>query len=193
MDSSCLTEKDRMWLDAAIAQAARIAGGLSDLIAHSTAAPETDLRPIALEPFIAEVAKAWSATAALQDVNLKVRPASGAVLSHHQRLRSIVDNLIVNAIKYSPAGRVVVAIRRRNGEVVMDVVDNGCGIADDDRDRVFAAFCQISSAAQGIGLGLSLVRDHCTALGHRIELTSQLGRGSRFSVHLGPPAVLPAG
>jgi signal transduction histidine kinase len=191
MDGPSLAGGDRMWLEAAIAQAERIAGGLSDLIAHSVAAPEGDLRPVALRPLLGEVAKAWSATAATQNVHLSIVPANGSVLSNHQRLRSIVDNLVVNAIKYSPSGRVVVGIRRRAGELVLDVVDNGCGIADDDLERVFAAFCQISSAAQGIGLGLSLVRDHCTALGHRIELASQLGQGSRFSVYLGTPVAGP--
>ena len=191
MDGSCLTERDRMWLDAAIVQAERIAGGLSDLITHSAAPPEADLRHIALAPLLADVARVWSVTAATQGVGLRVRPASGVVLSNQKRLRSIIDNLIVNAIKYSPEGRVVVGVRRRKREVVIDVVDNGCGIADHDHQRVFSAFCQVSSAAEGVGLGLSLVRDHCKALGHRIELASQLGRGSRFSLYLGSPAVLP--
>jgi signal transduction histidine kinase len=192
MDGTCLNERDRMWLEAAMVQTERIAGGLSDLIVQSTASSDAELRQVQLEPLFAEVARAWSATAALQGVGLRVRPAAGSVTSDHARLRSIIDNLIANAIKYSPAGRVLVGLRRRRGETVIDVVDNGCGIAEENRERVFAAFCQISSAAQGVGLGLSLVRDHCRALGHRVELASILGRGSRFSVYLGDSLVAPA-
>jgi signal transduction histidine kinase len=191
MDGTCLNDRDRMWLEAAMVQAERIASGLSDLIIHSTALAEDELQQVQLAPLFADVARAWSATAAIQEVGLRVRPATGAVLSDHKRLRSIIDNLVANAIKYSPAGRVLVGVRRRRGETVIDVVDNGCGIADENRERVFGAFCQISSAAQGVGLGLSLVRGHCTALGHRIELASKVGRGSRFSVYLGETATIP--
>jgi len=80
--------------------------------------------------------------------------------------------------------------------VRIDVIDSGVGIGDDDRARVFDEFVQLAAAprhhaaGRGMGLGLAIVRRLAALLGHRIELASMPGRGSRFSIVV-PRAILP--
>jgi hypothetical protein len=90
----------------------------------------------------------------------------------------------------------VLGARRRAKAVRIDVIDTGVGIGDDDRARVFDEFVQLAAAprhhaaGRGMGLGLAIVRRLAALLGHRIDLASMPGRGSRFSIIV-PRAILP--
>jgi signal transduction histidine kinase/CheY-like chemotaxis protein len=104
------------------------------------------------------------------------------------RLRQILYNLLSNAIKYTPDhGTISVVVTRTGGEVRIAVSDTGVGIASADHDRVFEEFRQVGDPTQhqsGTGLGLALTRRLVEAHGGRIELDSELGRGSTFVVGL---------
>ena len=112
----------------------------------------------------------------------------------------MLRNLVANALRYTHAGGVVVGARRRGPEVRVDVVDTGVGIAAADRERVFDDFVQVDgtprhhAGGRGMGLGLAIVRRLADLLGHRLELASAIGRGSRFSIamHRAPAPALPA-
>jgi signal transduction histidine kinase len=103
----------------------------------------------------------------------------------------IVQNLVSNAIKYTrPGGRVVVGCRRRGARVRIDVIDTGIGFNRDQHALIFAEFSRLEQGArmaQGLGLGLSIVKRLVSALGLTLELQSVEGKGSRFSL------LLPAG
>lgn len=175
-----------MWLTAAVCQAERLAGGLRDLIGQANRQPQ-ERQLVRLDTLLDDLQRVWSPVAATANVRLRVLSRAVSVRSEPNRLRSILDNLIGNAIKYSPDGRILVGWRIRSGLVAVDICDTGGGIAEVDQERIFAAFCQLDSSADGLGLGLSIVRDHCAALGHRLELMSRPGRGSRFRLILGDP------
>src|SRR5690606_23249568 len=100
----------------------------------------------------------------------------------------IVQNLVSNAIKYTPAGgKVLVGMRRRGNRVRLDVLDTGIGFNKDQHRLVFAEFSRLDRAArmaQGLGLGLSIVQRLVTAMDLTLELDSVEGRGSRFSLFL---------
>jgi len=106
-----------------------------------------------------------------------------------EKLRIIVDNLVSNAVKFSPAGgRIRIAAREQDEHVILDVADSGPGIAREDRDKVFDAFYQgqIKHAGhvQGTGLGLSIVWEYTIAHHGTIEIVDNPAGGAHFQVTL---------
>lgn len=109
------------------------------------------------------------------------------VWTDYRALRTILDNLINNAIKYTPAdGRVVVAWQIEGQEARIDVIDSGVGIPSDQLPRVFERFYRVdrsrNRAVGGTGLGLAIVKHLVEELGGRIDAQSTLDCGSTFSV-----------
>ena len=105
------------------------------------------------------------------------------------QLFSAVSNLIDNAVKYSESGdTVTVALSRTESNVVVDVTDEGIGIPPDDLDRIFERFYRVDKArgrgTGGTGLGLSIVRHIMSNHGGQVNVTSQEGEGSTFSLIL---------
>ncbi len=179
-------DRDRAWLEAAVSQTQRLADGLTDLVdAARDASGATDIETVDLGGLMDGAARDWCFYAAERGVDLRILRTTGHVRSHRKRLKAVVDNLVGNAIKYAPEGRVRVGVRRRLGALVLVVIDDGIGIGPADQERIFDAFEQVDSAREGVGLGLSLVAEHCHALGHVLRLSSRPGRGSCFSVDLG--------
>ncbi len=129
--------------------------------------------------------------------NLKIRVEPGnesdEVLADPARMEKVVINLLTNAIKYTPAsGSVTVRWRCSPDEVCIEVADTGVGIPADDLPKIFDRFHQVrgnaSNRVQGVGIGLALAKDLVTEHGGRIDVQSELGKGSVFRVVL--PRVL---
>jgi signal transduction histidine kinase len=104
----------------------------------------------------------------------------GAVLvTDGDRVLQIVSNLLANALHWTPTGgHVDLGLDARNGEVMVAVADSGPGITPAQRERIFRPFW--SGDGGGTGLGLTIARELALALGGRLELDSEPGRGSRF-------------
>ena len=102
------------------------------------------------------------------------------------KLRQVLSNLVDNAIRFSPnGGRVTVAAARRGETVVLTVADQGVGIPLREQDRIFSKFYRVGDAQTGgTGVGLFIVQGLVTALGGRISVRSEEGRGSNFVVEL---------
>ncbi len=105
-------------------------------------------------------------------------------MSNPVLLGGILRNLVRNAVAYTPpGGRVLIACRRRRPAVHIEVRDNGVGILAEAHAEVFRAFSRADATqANGLGLGLFIVKRAAEQCGHRIELYSAPGRGSRFVV-----------
>lgn len=111
------------------------------------------------------------------------------VFGDEQLLVTAVHNLISNAIQYSPDGsRVGIGVSVEAGVVEISVTDQGVGIPDDERDRVFERFFRVDAARSrntgGSGLGLSIVKHVIQNHGGDVRVWSQTGRGSTFTIRL---------
>lgn len=122
--------------------------------------------------------------AAEQGVELRWHGGTGQVLGDRAMLDCLLDHLLENAIRAAAGGRVLVAARRRLGRVRIEVRDNGIGIAQLNSKRIFDEFFQLDGGsnrcAGRLGLGLSICTRIAALLDSRIELRSELGRGSVF-------------
>jgi PAS domain S-box-containing protein len=123
-------------------------------------------------------------------VEPKVRGKLPALRSDRQKVKQIVLNLLSNALKFTPHGKVTIVTRHdvRAGMITVAVTDTGVGIAPEDQAKVFEDFRQLDSSPTrgygGTGLGLSICRRLSHMLGGTIELESEPGRGSTFTLSL---------
>jgi signal transduction histidine kinase/CheY-like chemotaxis protein len=115
-------------------------------------------------------------------------PSSAWVRSDPVLLERIVLNLVSNAVRYTGAGGVVVGCRFRKDHVRIEVWDSGPGIPPEQQRKIFGEFYRLTDAAKtnqaGLGLGLAIVDRLSALLDHPIELTSTIGKGSRFGVRV---------
>jgi len=108
------------------------------------------------------------------------------VLTDKERIIQIGNNLLSNAIKFTDSGGVPLTADYDNGILKIIVEDTGTGMTNEEQQRVFGAFERLSNAAakDGFGLGLSIVQRIVTMLGGTIQLESEKGKGSRFTVEI---------
>ncbi len=150
------------------------------------------LRVVDLAPMIERLAFEYRSLAVAQGGRLDLGTIAAHVETDPNLLERALRNLISNAVKFSTVsskgGHVLVGVRRRGDGAVIEVWDNGPGIAPDLRDHVFHAFETRDQLPvlpnQGPGLGLAIVRQICSILGHGLELQSVPGRGTVFRLHL---------
>ena len=139
------------------------------------------------------IERATAATSSLLDQRgLRLVKDVGAdlpsVTGDRDRLIQVVINLISNAVKFTDSGTVICRAARRNGELVVSVVDTGVGIAPADQPKVFERFKQVGDTLtdkpKGTGLGLPICREIVEHHGGRLWVESEIGRGSTFSFTL---------
>ncbi len=126
------------------------------------------------------------------ELRLSVPDDLPTVLADAERARQVVSNLVHNAVKFTPAGKVEVAAGRQGGEVVISVRDTGVGIPEEDLPRIFERFYKADRARSGggTGLGLAIAKHVVQAHGGRIWAESVEGQGSTFFFTL--PVASPA-
>ena len=118
-----------------------------------------------------------------------IMPADlGQIEGDERKVRQVLLNLLSNAVKFTPeGGKIDVAVRRGDHELVVSVRDTGIGIATEDQARVFEEFRQVGGAHEGTGLGLTLTKRFVELHGGRIWVESEVGAGSRFVFTLPVP------
>ncbi len=129
-------------------------------------------------------------------VTFECPPEIGWVIADNERLKQIIYKLLANAITYTPPhGSVTLKGERTKSDVALTVSDSGVGIPQDDKERIFTAFDKGSADApangsdsgerqRGVGLGLTIVKRFIERHGGRVEVRSQLGRGTTVICHL---------
>ncbi len=129
-------------------------------------------------------------TARSKQIVLAVEPSPPAqVVADEEAIQQILDNLLTNAIKYTPkGGEIAVRWRLENDEVAIQVEDNGIGIPPEDHARIFERFYRVDKARSrelgGTGLGLSIVKHLAQMLGGSVSIESEPGNGSTFEVRI---------
>jgi two-component system, OmpR family, phosphate regulon sensor histidine kinase PhoR len=125
--------------------------------------------------------------ASRKGLKLSIHPTRVVVISNALLLEATLRNLVHNAVKYTTSGRILLGCRRRGADVRIDIYDTGIGMSEGQLPRIFEAFQRLDSTRpDGLGLGLFVVRKAIQLLDHRIEVSSIVGHGSRFSVLLKP-------
>jgi signal transduction histidine kinase len=128
----------------------------------------------------------FAGQAELAGLNLRFAPGGKSVSSDPQLLERILGNLVQNAIKYTAKGGIVVVARSTSSHVNVEVWDTGVGMQPDDLPRVFEEFYRVGRnghpRAQGLGMGLAIVKRLALLLGHRLSVASRPGRGTVFRV-----------
>jgi signal transduction histidine kinase/CheY-like chemotaxis protein len=149
-------------------------------------APELTSFPVA--DLLKHMETTFAPAAREKGLRLRFVPSAAWVRSDFILLERILLNLVSNAIRYTVRGGVLVGCRRRGDQLRIEVWDSGIGIPEDQRENIFGEFYQLAASDRdrsgGLGLGLAIVDRLCRLLDHRLELTSTLGRGSRFAVSL---------
>jgi signal transduction histidine kinase len=142
------------------------------------------LAPVVLAPILVRLCGDNEELAERKCLNLRVCPCHAIVMSEPVLLEGILRNIIRNALKFTgPGGRVLVGCRRRGALMKIEVHDTGVGIPSDELAKVFEAFHRLDSTrADGLGLGLFVVRRAVDLLGHGLEVRSAVGCGSSFSI-----------
>ena len=180
-DKAVLLER----LDRAIGSADSLLRALLDISKLDAGGVTPEVAPLRLRPMLVDMVDTFAPLAREKGLELRVGPGDAEVATDAGLLRSILQNFLSNAIRYTAMGGVMVAVRRRGGNVRIDVIDTGPGIPEDRQTIIFREFERLPNASEGgIGLGLAIVDRTSRLLGARISVHSRLGRGSRFSATL---------
>ena len=151
---------------------------------------ELDRQPVILADLIAGSLETVRVKAQKKGIALSSECDDGiAVRADSGRLREALLNFLDNALQYTPeGGRIVVRSRMNGSNAILSVADNGIGIPLADHKKIFERFYRVDDARSrevgGTGLGLSIAKHLVEAHGGRIELESEVGRGSTFSIIL---------
>ncbi len=185
---------NRLFVERIAEQADRLHRLILDLLALAKmeAGEEAyDVEPTDVSRIATACIDAHQGVARAKRIELATEAPAGAIWGYadDDGLRTILDNLLDNAVNYTPEnGRIVVRWSREGGRVLIQVRDTGPGIAHEHQQRIFQRFYRIDKARSrelgGTGLGLSIVKHLCQLFGGTISVQSQLGQGSAFTVEL---------
>ncbi|MBL7991577.1 MAG: tetratricopeptide repeat-containing sensor histidine kinase, partial [Candidatus Kapabacteria bacterium] len=141
---------------------------------------------------LSAVCEEFKEFAAVKNITLSIEAPESEALSaiaDEQMLREVLENLLSNAVKYSPQGKnVFVRMKTSNDAVRVEVQDEGEGISEEDRKKLFGKFARLSARPTGgehsTGLGLSIVKTMVEAMQGRVWCESEVGKGATFIVEL---------
>lgn len=170
-------------------------GTLVDISKLDAGVIKADIAPFALSELLGNLAAEYAQVARSEGLALRFVPCSVLVRSDMQLLARILRNLLSNAIRYTPSGRVVLGCRRQGQRVSIQVWDSGIGIAEERLEEIFQEFkrgdVQRPDQDRGLGLGLAIVEKIAGILGHRVQVRSWPGKGSMFAIDVPLSATAP--
>jgi two-component system sensor histidine kinase GlrK len=153
------------------------------------AAASLEVKPVVLDSLVTEATRAHELAAQSKGLRLNIDSQAAMVEADPEKLRSILDNLVSNAVKFSPpGGNITVKARVQAGEAVIEVMDSGPGVPPEERESIFNLFFRGRGKGEGTrikgsGLGLAIARELVEAHGGHIAVVPE-GTGGHFRVTL---------
>ncbi len=150
-----------------------------------------------LENLLDRLAVRFTPLAETKNLELKLTNSKQIVKTDPILLERIMDNLIANAIRYTSKGLIEIYAVDDEQNVVITIIDSGRGIPEKEHKNIFNEFHQLHNPerdrSRGLGLGLSIVKRLCKLLNHQLDLTSTVGQGTKFCLHIpkGNPRNIP--
>ena len=201
--ATALVERDRAQglpelaenIDASLDAVEEILTALLEISRLDGGALKPEISAFRLDELMRQLQREFEPSAKEKGLELVFMPTTLAIRSDRRLMRRLLQNLVSNAIKYTPSGKVLVGVRRRGQHVALEVLDTGLGIPASKQKTVFREFQRLDQGARvarGLGLGLSIVQRIAATLDHKLSLVSVPGRGTRFSVLVPRAAPLPA-
>lgn len=165
---------------------------LLDLARLSRYKDQYQLAPLDLGLLLQTECENLKPAAEERNVGLRLEPSPPVetkVMGHTEKMAQLMDNLILNAVKYNKdGGEVVLSLSRDNGKAVLEVKDSGVGIAREHMANIFNRFYQAELSGtgrlEGLGIGLSLVQEIVKLHNGDISVDSEVGKGTKFTVTL---------
>ena len=187
-----LTEKQEDYLGRITRSANHLLALVNDLVDQAKMQAGTlrlDYEEFSVVPFVKEIFSSFEAKAEKEGIKFLFKhdkvPDGQRISFDGKRIRQAIINLISNALKFTPDGEtVLLSIKIKNENLVINVTDTGIGIAEDDLEDIFVEFRQADTlkSSEGAGLGLPLSRQLVIMHGGDISVRSELGEGACFSL-----------
>lgn len=175
-------------LSSAVESLSKLVEELLEISRLDSGSIQPRVQQVLLDEMFRSLEQEFMPQAAAKGLSLRVRRCGFAIDSDQLLILRVLRNLLANAIKYTKQGGVLLAARKRGGQVSIGVWDTGAGIHKQELDRVFEEFYRgASSRGQekgGFGLGLSIVKRICGVLGHALVVTTRPGTGTVFRVEV---------
>ena len=193
-----LSAQERFYLERILGNATHLLGVVGDMLDLSVietgkqkiAISETDLTQLVAET-LSELKRLDKESGI--EIRVEIPGETRPMETDRQKLKQVLINLLVNASKFTREGSITVSVHidEFSRPVRIDVSDTGDGIQEDKLEKIFEAFERGSQGSQqvitGTGLGLTISRSLCAAMGYKLTAKSTLGKGSTFSIELSPP------
>ncbi|MCC2112938.1 MAG: PAS-domain containing protein, partial [Hyphomicrobiales bacterium] len=180
-------------VDASLEAVEEIIGAVLDISRLDAGALKPEIKVFCLDDILRQLRIEFAPLARDKQLDFTVVSSTVSVKSDRRLLRRVLQNLVSNAIKYTPpSGRVLVGCRRKRGRVSINVYDNGLGIPYSQQNLIFEEFRRLEAgakAARGLGLGLSIVERVARVLDHPLKLVSAPGHGTNFAIDIETAAV----
>jgi two-component system phosphate regulon sensor histidine kinase PhoR len=162
----------------------QLRGQLEQLLTALHLRKEVALKPVRVDHVLRQACHENCDLALKKGISIRLVSTDVSIFSDRLLLSAVLRNLVSNAVKYTPpGGRILLGCRSYGPSLRIDVYDKGIGIPVDQIPEIFEAFsCLDNARHDSLGIGLLIVRQAIALLGHRVDVASTPGRGSRFSV-----------
>lgn len=171
--------------DRSIESAHRLLKALLNLSRLEAGGVRPTVEPLSIQSLFDDLRREFAPLAAARGLDFSVVPSSLWVASDRDLLRSMLQNLLGNAVRYTDRGGVLLGVRRHGAGVRFEVHDTGRGVPAAQRETIFAEFVRLPANPgdePGAGLGLAIVRKVAELMGQTVTLASRPGKGSTFAV-----------